>query len=172
MPCFPTIRWESQCPPLKYWIKQCWDLLVKQDNTACVHVLNQPHVCPEKGSPIKTASWEPILTDAMPWAGPGLGRKITVCQDQGLKPHLAFLLLANEMWSQRTLCVTTTALLFWEKQTIRGRFRANTHSGTAEPLLQAGSREGTGDLVLPQFAVTNWEQLQWNWWNCLNIIWE
>lgn len=44
---------------------------MKEDNTACVPVLNHPRVCPEKGSPIKTASWEPILTDAMPWAGPG-----------------------------------------------------------------------------------------------------
>lgn len=110
-----------------------------------------PHVCPEKGSPIKTAFWEHFLTDAMPWARPGDWEENHCLSRSKIKAWnhtLLFFSWPVLRWPQRTLPVYyqhSTPLL--GKQTRRGRFPANTQPSTTPVSWQQGWNGGPGSAL-------------------------
>lgn len=89
------------------------------------------------------------------------GRKITVCQDQGLKPHLAFLQLDNADVTTENLCVLPAQHSYFGggKPEEAGSQQTPTVAQLSHSCELAAGKEW-GTWFCPQFAAADWEQLQ------------
>lgn len=173
MPCFLSIRWKSQWLHLKYWIKQCGNLLVKQNNTARVHVLKHPPCLPREGQSYRNCLLGANLADAMLWAGPGhCEENHNLSRSKAWNYTLPFFSWPMQVWPKRALGVSSTALFLGESKPEEAGLQQTPTPAQLHHSCKLAAGKEWGTWSCPHFEATGQEQLQWNWWNCLNIIWE